>query len=380
MFDVLVLGGGAAGLATLEALTRRSEKLRVGLVERFALGHSHGSSHGRSRIARAAYHDVLFAKLFRVARDEDWPRLERDSGRKLLHANTGCIFGPATGQVPVYEAACRAAGAAVEQISLKDARVAFPAFCFPDDYAVLRDDSASVIAAAETLEALATLARERGADILEETRCRSIDTEGEHITLHTDRGAFETRRLVVTAGSWTASLLPEFEPVLTTVRQTVGYFELDSPVSETQVGNFPVWIHLGQDDGDVHYGVPQFGRPGIKAARHRALAQVESSDDPEPIGDDVPQAELDELQAWFAPLLNARILRVASNERCLYTLTRNEDFRLHRLSRDPRITVGTGLSGHGFKFTPLLGRILSELALDGETSVPEFESQELRFA
>jgi len=379
VYDVIVLGGGVAGLATLEALTRRDEKLRVLLIERFELGHSHGSSHGHSRISRAAYHDPLFANLSRVARSEDWPRLERAAGKPLLFANTGCILGPASGQVPVYAEACRAAGAAVESITLDEARRAFPALRFPDNYAVLRDDSASVVAAAETIEVLVALARERGAEIREETRCLTIDRSGTNIILDTDHGKLETKRLVVTAGSWTASLLPEYEPQLTTVRQMVAYFELDAPVADMQIGKFPIWIHLGAEEGHLHYGLPEFGRPGIKAARHRAQPEVEGGDDPEPTTSDVPQAEIDELREWFAPLLNTKIKRVIDHERCLYTLTRNEDFRLCRLSRDSRITVGTGLSGHGFKFAPLLGRLLSELALDGGTSVAEFEAARARF-
>ncbi len=378
MYDAIVLGGGVAGLATLEALTRRGLK-RVALVERFRLAHSHGSSHGRSRIARGAYHDAVFAKLFRAASHEDWPRLERDAESTLLHPNTGCVFGPRAGQVPVYEEACRQAGVPVERITLQEARAVFPVFSFPDDYAVLRDNSSSVVAAAETLEALARLSRTRGAEILEETRCESITPSDACIALETNRGRLETERLIVTAGSWTRTLVPELAPRLTTVRQTVGYFELDTPPEAMRIGQFPVWIHLGQDEGDVHYGVPEFQRAGVKAALHRACAALEGGDDPEPTNAEPPQAELDELRDWFAPLLTPNIVRIVGGERCLYTLTSNEDFKLARLARDARITVGTGLSGHGFKFAPLLGRILSELSLDGTTSVPEFEEARVRF-
>ncbi len=135
MYDVVVLGGGVAGLATLEALSRRAGKLRIGLIERFGLAHSHGSSHGQSRIARGAYHDSLFAQLFLVARQEDWPRLERDAGKALLFANTGCVFGPESGQVPVYDEACRAAGAAVTRITLESGQNSIPFPRSPSDLA-----------------------------------------------------------------------------------------------------------------------------------------------------------------------------------------------------------------------------------------------------
>ena len=130
----------------------------------------------------------------------------------------------------------------------------------------------------------------------------------------------------------------------------------------------------------MHYGLPEFQRPGVKAARHRIVPRTVGGDDPEPVSDTPPEEELAALRDWFAPKLAHPIRAVVGGERCLYTLTPTEDFRLGRLRDEPRITVGAGLSGHGFKFAPLLGRLLSELCLDGTTSVAAFEAERARFA
>ncbi|MEC9380987.1 MAG: FAD-dependent oxidoreductase, partial [Candidatus Latescibacterota bacterium] len=53
-YDVLVLGGGINGRCALFHLMERGID-RVGLVERFDLDLSRGSSHSHSRVTRSAY-------------------------------------------------------------------------------------------------------------------------------------------------------------------------------------------------------------------------------------------------------------------------------------------------------------------------------------
>jgi sarcosine oxidase len=75
--EVAVVGAGVNGLATAWALRRRGVDAVV--YEQFELGHTRGSSHGRTRIFRLAYPEV---KWVRLAQDafEGWRELERESG------------------------------------------------------------------------------------------------------------------------------------------------------------------------------------------------------------------------------------------------------------------------------------------------------------
>jgi sarcosine oxidase len=51
---------------------------------------------------------------------------------------------------------------------------------------------------------------------------------------------------------------------------------------------------------------------------------------------------------------------------CLYTLTPNRDFVIDHLPGLDNVMVAIG-AGHAFKFASVIGRILSELAIYGET-------------
>ncbi len=58
---------------------------------------------------------------------------------------------------------------------------------------------------------------------------------------------------------------------------------------------------------------------------------------------------------------------LASSRACLYTMTPDEHFILDRHPGYPQIIIASCCSGHGFKFSTLLGSILSDLAFDGST-------------
>ena len=369
VYDALVVGGGLNGLASLYHLARLGAR-RLGLLERFRLGHDRGSSHGAARITRSAYAKAVYARLMQHLHAEEWPRLEREAGARLVHPNPGCFFGPPGDAIQKYAAAVREAGARVDWLTPAEGRRRFPQFRFEGAAGVLLDHTAGAIDAPAALAALARLARRGGAEIFEETPVLRIDPLRAPIEVETARGLFRAERLVVAAGAWAGELLPFLKARLRPARQTVAYFHPEGRAEDYRIGRFPVWVYLGEEENDHYYGMPEFGREGIKVARH--LAQ-EIEDDPEEVLGEADPARIEELRAFLAREFTAPPRRLAGWEHCLYTNTATEDFLLDLHPENPRIAVGAGFSGHGFKFGPLTGRVLAELVLNGRTSVPEFE-------
>jgi sarcosine oxidase len=369
-YDALVIGAGIHGLSALYHLSGRRQLARVGLVERFRLGHDRGSSHGRSRVTRTAYVDPGYVRWMHHVHAEAWPALERDAGLRLVHPTRGCFFGPTGGKWETYARAVSGV-ADCEVIDVAEARHRYPLLRFDGADGALDDGTAGVVAAADTLAALERLARQRGAEILEETRVLGIEPGADGIAVDTDKGRLVTERLVVTAGPWVTALLPILMPRLTVARQMVGYFVLAGDQDQYQVGRFPVWGNLGTDTNGVFYGLPSFGHEGIKIARH-VTAGVD--DDPEEVVDPVDEAEVAALRACIEREFVPPVERFVSAERCYYTNTETEDFIIDLHPVDERIAIGAGFSGHGFKFGPVTGRALTELVCDGKTSMPEFEA------
>jgi sarcosine oxidase len=373
--DVLVIGGGVNGLAAAWHLTRRGA--RVALVERFRVGHDRGSSHGASRIARSAYPEAGYVRLMRRAFAEEWPRLERDAGRTLLHRTPAYFFGPPGGSLGAYARAVREAGADVLAVPPAEARKLAPQFRFEGCDDVLVDRTAGLVAAADTVASLAALVRAAGAEVSEATAVRAVEPHADRVEVATDRGVRRADRVIVTAGAWTSRLVPRLAPRLAVARQSIGYFAIEGGADAARLGRFPVWCQMGATVNDFHYGLPSFGREGIKAAQH-VTSQRDEDPDVLPAGPD--ERSLADLRAFLDRELAVRIERRVGAETCLYTNTPTEDFVIGPLPGEPRIVVGSACSGHAFKFAPLTGRALAELALDGRTSMPEFEAMRATFA
>jgi sarcosine oxidase len=375
-FGALVVGAGVHGLATAWHLALRGVP-RVALVERFRLHHARGSSHGSSRITRTTYSDPRYVRLVRVAHAEDWPRLEREGGTRLLHPTPGAFFGPPEGEIERWARAVEAAGApGVERITAAEARRRFPAFAFPDAETVLHDHTSAVVAAADTLRALDRRCRVEGVHVLEETRVLAIDPARDPIVVETDRGRLLAERVVVTAGAWAAELVPALASRIQVSRQNVGYFRLGIEPGGMAVGRFPVWVYLGDATRGLYYGLPEFGRPGVKAALHAASGRA---DDPETTPD-VDPAEIERVRRFLAEQLAVPVEEVVHRDTCLYANTPDEHFLIGSLPGHRNVVVGSICSGHGFKFGPLMGRLLAELVMEGRTSVPEFEEARASFA
>jgi sarcosine oxidase len=372
-FDTLVVGGGVHGLATAWQLARRGVE-RVALVERFRLHHDRGSSHGQARITRTTYSDERYVRLVGVAHAEDWPRLERESECTLIHRSDGVFFGPPEGDLEHWAAAVAAAGATgVTRLDPHEARRRFPAFAFPDAASVLHDTTGGVVAAADTLLALDRRCRVEGVHVLEETRVLAIDPGSQPVVIDTDRGRLLAERVVVTAGAWVGTLVPEMRGAVRVSRQHVGYFDIGTA---GEFGRLPVWVYLGDEARGLYYGLPAFGRPGIKAALHGVSA---GDDDPETHpGPDA--GAIERVRRFLATQLAVPVGDLLRAETCLYTNTPDERFVIGPLPGHPNVVVGSICSGHGFKFGPLAGRLLANLVLDGTTGVPEFERYREGFA
>ncbi len=374
-FDALVLGGGVHGLATAWHLARRGIG-RVGLLERHALQHAHGSSHGAARITRSSYPDVTHVELMRIAHTEDWPRLERDTGAKLVHRMDGVYFGPAEGPFEDYAAAVAAAGVEVERLSPAEARHRFPAFTFANAAGVLHDRTGGLIDAAATLRALIKGCMVEGVFLHEHTRALGWDSRAGRLLVRSDRGDVSASRLVIAAGAWTGSLVPALAPRLTVKRQSVGYWPVTGDAAAADPGRFPVWAHLGPGANGLAYGLPRHGAPGLKAALHETAG---AADDPDDVGQP-DEATLAAVEAFLRDQLTLRLGPRAHAETCLYTSTADEHFVVDRLAADPPVVVLSACSGHGFKFAPLMGRIAADLALEGRSGVEAFERERGRFA
>ena len=359
--EIAVVGAGAMGLATTYHLAKQGHD--VVLIERFGLGHDRGSSHGAARITRHSYSDRFYAELMPRAFDS-WRKLEADAGETIYLRTGGVSFSPPD-------------VAYVAQVASHLESIAIPhhrcrgrewnrlhrVFQLPDDFDVVFEPDAGILRASRILQLEAELAVHHNAatQILADTPVSRIDLDGDRPQVHTPHGVIEPDRLVVTVGTWTGKLFPTLAHRFQPTRQVVAYFQPIKAV-EFELGRFPVFIYKGPGDLDAFYGMPSGLGMGVKVARHGGPPVDPDHLRSEP--NDTDLRPVREFVAQFLPELASAVIE--RTETCLYNMAKDDHFQLGLLPGRNDVAVASPCSGHGFKFSCLIGEILAELAVTGQ--------------
>ncbi len=365
-----VIGLGGVGTAAARFLAAAGCEV-IGF-EQFALDHDRGSSYGASRIIRRVYPDALYARLMDEAYPL-WRELEAETGEELLLACGGLFFGPEDHpEMAATEDALGRVGVPFERLSAGDVWRRFPEFRLrPDEYAIW-DAESGLLRASRCVRAAAASARRAGAELRTGVRVEALEPADGGVRLRVDGEWMRFDRAVVTAGPWTGRLLAPLASLpLRVTRQHYAHFRTADP-ARFSPARFPVWI----DMSELVYGFPEHdGIPGAKVALHVPGPPW----DPES-ADREPHPEDDEpLRAYMQRRIPAASGETTLRKVCLYTMSSDEDFLIGRLPGCPAATFIGGLSGHGFKFTILLGRIAAHLCLGQEPGVPLERFQPQRF-
>jgi sarcosine oxidase len=358
-FHVAVIGGGIMGCAAVRAMAARNE--RVILFEAAEVGHKKGSSQGQTRIIRLAYGDPFYVPLCRAAYPV-WQRLAEEAGVPLLHVSGGLDI--AVGAVPSWQATATAMKVAqVPHEVLDRAGLArrFPQFRLPDDALGLFQPDAGVLHADRCLAALGESARRSGATFREHEAVLSVRPVASGFEIKTGKGSYRADRLVIAAGVNTNEMLRslELDLPLTVSKEQVAYFQ-PRERAHFVAGTFPVFIlHLGGKL--LSSGFPLIREDGMKLM----IENKRAADD-----DDAPDLRLlVDLERQVRRILPGLYPEAARVETCRYTLTPDEDFIIDRHPRDPRITIISACSGHGFKFAPLFGEAVADLSTHRTPSI-----------
>ena len=362
-FDVIVAGVGGMGSAAAYHLARRGRRV-LGL-ERFSIPNEMGSSHGVSRIIRLAYFEhPSYVPLLRRSY-ELWRELEAGTPGRLLQM-TGCLHVGAPGTT-VFDGclrSCHEHGLEHEVLSSQEVMRRFPAYRLPAETMAVLEAEGGFLVPESCIEAHAAGARAAGADLREGEAVLAWEAAGNSVRVRTERGEYEAERLVLTAGSWSGKLARSFQPVLQPERQVLAWLEVRRP-ELFEAGAFPVFV-MEVPEG-MYYGFPLFagGPPGLKLGRfhHRHQAVDPDQLDRGGAGPD-DESLLRDFAASYLPdgAGPAQAMKV-----CMFTNTPDEHFILDLHPELPQVVLGAGFSGHGFKFCSVVGEILADLALEGET-------------
>ncbi len=359
-YEAIVVGIGGMGSATVCHLAARGR--RVLGIERFSIPHERGSSHGLTRIIRLAYYEhPSYVPLLRRAY-ELWRELQQTIGERLLHITGSIDAGPPDSAVVVgSRRSCELHDLPHEVLDGAELSQRFPGYRLPPDTLAVFQPDGGFLEPEKCVKAHVAVARSRGAEIHEAEAVLGWEPRGEGLVVRTDRATYQTGRLVVTAGAWAGSLIDPLRGLAIPERQVVAWFRPRRPSWFTPE-RFPVF-NVQVDEGH-YYGFPEYDVPGFKVGRYHHL---EERVDPDTLDREIHPPDLEILRTFVARYFPDAAGEVLSSTACMFTNSPDEHFIIGRDARDPRVSFAAGFSGHGFKFSSVIGEIMADLAERGET-------------
>eukprot|EP01114_Cavostelium_apophysatum_P018471 TRINITY_DN5715_c0_g1_i1.p1 TRINITY_DN5715_c0_g1~~TRINITY_DN5715_c0_g1_i1.p1 ORF type:complete len:414 (-),score=67.86 TRINITY_DN5715_c0_g1_i1:39-1280(-) len=377
-FKVVVVGLGGLGSSTLYWASKIIGSEVLG-VEKFTLGHHNGGSQDQSRIIRLSYDEAHYVALG-PEMYKAWQAVEEESDQQLIYRCGGVIFGPKKSRcIQSYISCMSEAGIEFEVLSCHDAGKRFPQFHLKESDIMLYQKDGGLVDAARANATHIALARRRGANILQNAPVKKIscssDGKGGSLELQDGR-TFTFDKVIICAGSWTNEMLAHFklEVPLRVTQEQVQFFST-LQLKEFGMKQFPTWIYHGDEESSnernnkwntTFYGFPIYGdRLATKAGEDIGGDEV----DPNTRNFQPNLRAQDRLVSFLQDYIPESLGPIEYTKTCLYDLTADRDFVVDTLPDFPQVGLLMG-AAHAFKAASLLGRIISELVINGSTNYP----------
>lgn len=363
-FDVAVIGLGAMGSAAVAQLAARGAKV-IG-IDAFYPAHSLGSSHGDSRLIRLGYfEDPSYVPLLQRAY-RSWRLLEARLREDVLTVTGVLQIGkPDSKIVSGTLKSCALHSLPLETLSPDQMRHRFPVFALDDDEVALLDPQGGYLRPEAAVIGYLKLAGADGAALHFGEKVTAIEQGEGRVTIRSETGCYTAVKVIVATGSWIGELVPPLAAHAVPIKQVVSWYQpTDGFVTTPQ--RMPAFIRDEGDNGSF-FGFPAIGVDGVKVGRHAHFREPIDPNQPNPPVNERDTDLLDTFIRHRLPLAAGLCVRSTT---CRYTMLPSEDFLIDFLPGDGRIVVASPCSGHGFKFTSVVGEILADLALDGGTDLP----------
>ena len=370
--DVIVMGCGGFGSAAMYHLAARG--LKVIGIDRFHPPHDRGSSHGETRIIRKAYFEhPNYVPLLHRAWDL-WEELAESSGERLIERRDLLLSGPPGSEVTTgARQSAQLHRLPLEVLTSEEGQRRFPMFRIPADHSLIVESTAGFLWAEKCVAAHLRLAIQHGAQLHTDEVVQIIDGTASGLSVKTSRTTYSAAAGVITCGAWTGELLPEYSKLISVKRKTLFWYPAQS-ADWTKAGGAPMFF-IDLPEGQF-YGLPSVDGQTIKVGEHTGGEFIK---DPSQLARDIRAEDERPVRQFVAN----HLLEIDTTAReaavCMYSMSPDGHFLFNRIPDLP-LVVGGGFSGHGFKFTSVLGQAAADLIQHSTSSLDIQFLSALRFS
>ncbi len=362
-YDCIVLGVGGFGSGAFYHLAKRG--VRVLGLEQFGIAHDRGSSHGETRIIRKAYFEHPNYVPLAIRAYDLWRDLEAESGEPLMQLAGVLLAGPADGEaVGGAKISAKQHGLHLDELSPQEAGKQFPGINFAEEFSAVHEPDAGYLFVERCVQSHIEQAQRRGGLLKTNETALEWSSDGKTVKVRTDRNEYEAKKLIITAGAWAGKVLGELGLPLRVLRKPVFWYPLREEFQEN-AARMPAFLF--ELPTGVFYGLPGSGGRHLKLAEHSGGETVA---DPGAVDRALHSADQKQIETFIGECLPSVEPKMHRHIVCLYTMTPDLHFFIDRHPEWDNVAIGAGFSGHGFKFTGVLGQALADLALEGRTELP----------
>lgn len=364
MLNVIVIGVGTMGSSTCMHLARRG--CRVLGLDQFNIPSQLASHHGKSRMFRMSYYEHADYVPLLQRSLEQWRALELQSKAGVFHITGGLYIGPEAGDlISGSLASARQHNLAHETLSPNDLARCFPQIRVDPTWIGMLERDAGFVVPELAVSAFADEARKAGAELRAREPVLKWSADSRGVRVETERGVYYAEKLVICSGPWSQKVITGLGITISITRQVLGWVSPREP-GLFELGRLPVFA-IERDRSSLYYGFPTGPHDrGFKIALHgRGMIT-----DPDRVSREATAADEAEWRAGIRghfPRADGPTLAQAV---CMYDNSPDGHFILDRHPDHENVVIGCGFSGHGFKFAPVIGEILSDLSTHGTTTLP----------
>lgn len=369
-YDVIVVGGGVLGLSAAYNCANAGKKVLV--LEQYEFFNQNGSSADFCRMWRVMYTGAYYAKLA-LATSPMWDQLEVEVGRKLIDKSGLLNFGIDTPNTPEgtmedAEKVMKDLKIPFTKLTCAELTTKYPFRNLPKDYYGLYQANGGTIDVQGVLRGYHKLAAARGAVLKPWQWVTGIDPNTSYVDVQTVGATYRADKVVLCAGAFVNQLFAPWaiKINLQIWEMTFAYYQvLDQKIA------YPMWFQFEDTPASggsaLFYGFPSvsWARPGYLRIAVDYASHVSDSPTDRTF---VPAAEdihltMDYIQRHMVGV-STHPTQMAT---CLVPLVPDNgyvlDFAPPQVPNRENVIVAT--AGWAFKFAPMFGAIMSDLAIKG---------------
>ncbi|MBA47132.1 MAG: N-methyl-L-tryptophan oxidase [Dehalococcoidia bacterium] len=354
--DVIIIGLGAMGSASSYYLS--NEGVSVLGFDTYDPPHKLGSSHGHTRVIREAYHEgISYVPIVQRAY-ELWHEIQNYSSKKIIMEFGGLYLGSDGNYIKDAKLSAEKYKIPISELNYQEIIDKFRVLNPPENFQGLLEFRSGAVFPENSIEYFLENSKSNGVRHKINEKVLSWEKSSDSYKVITNKGTYFSEKIIFSSGAWIKNLLPQVNIPVKIERQVLLWFE---PKKNRELFLSDSLTNTGWDleNGLEFYTQPIIENKGFKVAMHHNGENISSDNllrEFNQNDEDIIRGFLEE----YIPLANGELIE---SRVCIYTNSPDYDFIIDFHPDDNNIVICSPCSGHGFKFTPAIGEICSNMIL-----------------